>query len=247
MEQSNLQGLIHFNYNYSDIVNAPTHAQVTQAQVPSYSCPSENNARPRPPASGTGVTHFPTTYAGNLGTWLVWDPTTNRSGDGGFVVNQMITSAAYTDGMSNTIAFAEVKAYQANVKPGAPSGPNVPPPGTAAEVAAYCGGKVSTTGHTEWVDGKVHETGVTTTLPPNTKVLITSDGVEYDVDLISKAENWANTFPTYAAVTSRSYHLGGTVQISLMDGSVRTIPSTIDLPTWRAMGTRNGREIFEMP
>lgn len=246
LEQSNLQGLIDFNYNYSDIVHAPSHALVTQAQVPSYVCPSEVNARPRYPSSPTGLTHFPTTYAASLGTWFVWDPTTNRSGDGAFVVNQRINPGAYTDGMSNTVAFAEVKAYQANVKPGTPNGPNDPPPASAAAVAAYASGTVSTTGHTEWVDGKVHETGVTMVLTPNTEVFYSSGGVTYDIDLISKAENSANTFPTYAAVTSRSYHPGQVV-VSLMDGSVRTVSDSVDLFVWRAMGTRNGREAFELP
>jgi uncharacterized protein DUF1559 len=158
----------------------------------------------------------------------------------------MITAAAYTDGMSNTIAFAEVKAYQANVKPGVPNGANDPPPNSAAAVSAYASGNVSTTGHTEWVDGKVHETGFTTVLPPNTKVPFSSGGINYDIDLVSKAENWANTFPTYAAVTSRSYH-PGVVQAALMDGSVRTVPNSANMHVWRAMGTRSGGEACEMP
>jgi prepilin-type N-terminal cleavage/methylation domain-containing protein/prepilin-type processing-associated H-X9-DG protein len=242
MEQSNLQNLINFNLNYSD----PVHAQVTQFKVPSYSCPSEVRAEPRPPSSPGGVTHFPPSYAGNVGSWMVYDAPNARSGDGAFVINQNLTSGAYTDGMSNTLAFSEVKAYQPNVKPGNPNGPNDPPPSSAAVVQGYVSGTVSLTGHTEWVDGKVHETGFTGALPPNTKVLYNSGGVTYDVDLISKAESVSNTYPTYAAVTARSYH-PGTVQAAFMDGSVRTIPNTIDLLVWRALSTRAGGEVVETP
>jgi hypothetical protein len=187
-------------------------------------------------------------YGANLGTWLVFDPTNgNRTANGAFVINVPITDGAYTDGMSNTLAFAEIKAYQSNVKPGAPSGANEAPPASAAVVAGYAGSaSVSTTGHTEWVDGKVHETGFTSALPPNTRVLLTSGGVEHDIDLISKAESWNNTMPTYAAVTSRSYH-PGVVQAAMMDSSVRTISSSVDQATWRAMSTREGREGFNMP
>ncbi len=35
----------------------------------------------------------------------------NQSGDGAFVVNQKLMDGAYPDGMSNTLAFAEIKAY----------------------------------------------------------------------------------------------------------------------------------------
>jgi hypothetical protein len=177
---------------------------------------------------------------------MVFDPVGGRTGEGAFVINRKLTDGAYIDGLSNTIAFAEVKAYQANVKPGSPSGPNDPPPASAAAVAGYASGTVSTTGHTEWVDGKVHETGFTAALPPNTKVPFTTGGVMYDIDLISKAENTANTAPTYAAVTSRSYH-PGVVQAALLDGSVRPVANTTDIFVWRAMSTRAGNESFDMP
>jgi prepilin-type N-terminal cleavage/methylation domain-containing protein len=243
VEQANLRNLIDFNVPYS----SPVHAPVTRTKVPVYICPSETKAYERPPASGTGVTHFPLSYGANLGTWLVFDPVNNRIANGAFVVNVPITEGAYTDGMSNTLAFAEIKAYQANVKPGAPAAANEPPPASAAVVLGYAGSaSVSTTGHSEWVDGKVHETGFTTALTPNTEVFLTSGGLTHDIDLISKAESWNNTVPTYAAVTSRSYH-PGIVQAVMMDSSVKTISSTIDQATWRAMSTREGREAFKLP
>jgi prepilin-type N-terminal cleavage/methylation domain-containing protein len=247
LEQANLQNLINFDVSYSNIAVAPNHAQVTRMKIPSYICPSEVRAEERLPSSATGVTHFPISYAANVGTWLVYDPVGGRTGDGAFVIDRRINDGAYTDGMSNTVAFAEVKAYQPNVKPGTPSGPQEPPPTSAATIAGYAAsGTVSPNGHTEWVDGKVHETGFTGALPPNTKVPMTSGGTIFDIDLISKAENTSNTVPTYAAVTSRSYH-PGIVQAAMMDGSVRSVSSTIELATWRAMCSRSGGEMVQLP
>jgi len=247
LEQQNLQNLIDFNFSYSDVANAPNHALVTQMKVPMYNCPSETKSQPRLPTTPTGVTHFPLNYGGNLGDWFVFDPVRNQPGNGAFVINARLGAADYLDGLSNTLAFTEVKAYQPNVKPGAPSNLNEPIPATATAVTGYFGSAaISPNGHTEWVDGKVHETGVTATLAPNTKVLFSSGGKLYDVDLISKSESLANTVPTYAAVTARSYH-PGIVQGGMMDGSVRTIANNIDLVIWRAIATRNGGEAVPTP
>lgn len=247
LEQANLQNLIDFSFSYSDIVNAPVHAQVTKMRIPMYICPSETKAIARPPSSPTGVTHFPLTYGANLGSWMVFDPVGGRTANGAFVINHKITDGAFVDGMSNTLAFAEIKAYQPNVKPGTPNGPNEPIPASADTIAGLAGSAtVSLTGHTEWVDGKVHETGFTTVLAPNTKVLINNAGTAYDIDLISKAENSGNTVPTYAAVTARSFH-PGIVQTSLMDGSVRAVANTVELNVWRAFGSRDGGESAQLP
>jgi prepilin-type processing-associated H-X9-DG protein len=42
---------------------------------------------------------------------------------------------------------------------------------------------------------------------------------------------------------ARSYHPGG-VQVTLGDGSVRFIPQTIDILTWRALGTTGQSEVL---
>lgn len=46
-----------------------------------------------------------------------------------------------------------------------------------------------------------------------------------------------------ATMPASSRHPGG-VNVALADGSVTFIPSTVDLLTWRAIGTRNGGESF---
>ena len=243
LEQANLQNVIDFRYNYSDVTNAPQHAQVTQMKIPMYVCPSEIKAVPR---VGNPLTHFPVSYGINYGNWLVHYAPTGQTGNGAFVVNAAINEANFRDGLSNTIALSEVKAYQAMIRNSSnPGALGAAIPTTAAAVVAY-GGTFGTTGHTEWVDGKIHETGFTTTLPPNTQVPFASGGITYDVDFISKSESYSNTVPTYGAVTSRSYH-SGIVQSALMDGSVRSFANSIDTAIWQALGTRDGNEVISLP
>jgi prepilin-type N-terminal cleavage/methylation domain-containing protein len=238
VEQENLQNLARLDLPYSD----PANAAVTRFKVPILSCPSEVNARERPPSSPTGNTHFPTSYAANVGTWLVFNPATRTGGDGAFGGNREGRFADFTDGVSNTVGMAEVKAYQAFLRgTGTPSAVPSPAPNSPAEVVAY-GGTVRETGHTEWVDGKVHETGFTATFPPNTKVPFETSGKTYDVDFISSSESATpGAPPTYAAVTARSYHAAG-VNVLLMDGSVRFVRSSISMATWRAAATAAGGE-----
>ena len=242
MEQVNLQNLIDFRYNYNDMVNTPQHAEVTKMKIPVFVCPSETKAEPR---VTTTLTHFPTNYGVNYGTWFVFNGPTRQSGNGAFVVNQRLTDGAFGDGMSNTLAVSEVKAYQARINnSGNPSAINAALPTSPADVIAY-GGTFGTTNHTEWVDGKVHETGFTATFPPNTRLLFSANGQMNDVDFVSRSESMTQVSPTYAAVTARSYH-AGIVNAALVDGSVRTFSNSVDTTIWRALGTRAGGEVVSL-
>lgn len=49
--------------------------------------------------------------------------------------------------------------------------------------------------------------------------------------------------PGRISTTAKSYHTGG-VQVARCDGSVSFIAQNIDLPTWRAFGSRNGSEVM---
>lgn len=235
LEQGNLNNLINFNLPYSSQV------QVAKTKVPVYQCPSDPNSnRERPDGA---ITHFPLNYGVNSGTWFVFDPNSQTGGDGIAHVNSMLGFASVTDGTSNTIAFAEVKSYQAYFRnSGSPNAVNAPFPANAAAISGMGGSFKADSGHTEWVDFRVHQTGFTGTFAPNTKVPHTDSGKLYDIDYNSYREGESATNMTYAAVTSRSYHSGG-AQVNLVDGSVKLINSNIQLSTWRALTSRSGGEV----
>ena len=73
----------------------------------------------------------------------------------------------------------------------------------------------------------------------------TSGGTEYNADFNSwqEGKNGSAGSPTYAIITSRSYHTG-VVNAVLVDGSVRTISENISLDIWRALGTRDNGEVL---
>jgi hypothetical protein len=113
-------------------------------------------------------------------------------------------------------------------------------PATPSDVCGL-GGELKTTGHTEWTDGKVHQTGFTAVFTPNTKVECPA-GSGIDVDWTNWQETKEpNPKTTWAAVTSRSHH-PTLVNVALVDGSCRPVADTIDLAVWRALSTRNGGE-----
>jgi len=238
LEQGNLYDNVDINVGW-DFQTA-----IDGVRVPSYSCPSDPGTyRIRDPGGGK-VKLVPTSYGFNLGTWFVFHPGTRQGGDGAFYPNSHLSLAAVLDGTSNTLMIAEVKAWQPYTRNGGPS--TTTRPNTAAEAATVVtsGAEYKNTGHTEWPDGRVHHTGFTATLIPNTMVPYTTGGETVDADFNSWQEgrNAAAGMPTYAIITSRSYH-PGVVQVAMIDGSVQTIPESIDLLTWRALATRAGGEV----
>jgi prepilin-type N-terminal cleavage/methylation domain-containing protein len=220
---------------------------VPTMRVPVYVCPSEVNDRVRTFSDGRPKTH-PHTYGFNFGTWQVFDPATGQGGDGAFFVNSSLSMKDFPDGSSHTLLAAEVKAFTPYFRNSSDPGSTVP--SSPSMIAGFASGAQfklglttnSNTGHTEWCDGRVHHSGITTTFGPNRFVPYThTDGNTYDVDYNSLQEGKSTTQPTYAAITSRSYH-PGIVNVVLMDGSVRSVSENINLAVWRALGTRNGGE-----
>ena len=237
IEQENLQRLINFSMDYN------LQPNVSAQKVNTYVCPSEPKAVLRtgnPP-------HFPINYAANMGSWMVFNPTPGNpngiGGDGAFPVGQKLRINEFTDGTSQTMEFAEVKAYTPYLRDGGnPAAINTAMPTSVNQVAPYGGSFKVDTGHTEWVDGHVHQTGFTTTFGPNTKIPYTNGGLDYDIDFTSTREGNATNAITYAVVNSRGNHTGG-VNVVFMDGSVKMIPNSISLAIWRAMGTRSNNDL----
>jgi len=236
--------------NAYDLVDLQTAWDAQQAtgvprlRVPTYLCPTEVNDVVRV-VDATGEPYvYPHNYGFNFGTWLVFDPANFVGGDGSFYVNSGLGTRSFLDGTSHTLMAAEVKTFTSYFRNTADPGPTVPT--SAADLTPFAAGAQfklgpatnQNTGHTEWCDGRVHHSGITTVFRPNTLVPYThTDGRTYDIDYNSRQEGQSATQPTYAAVTSRSWH-GDMVNVVMMDGSVHSISDNIQLDVWRAMGTR---------
>lgn len=242
IDQANLLAKTDLSFGYSSPPNSTSG--VSEVQVPAYGCPSEINLRMRP---GT-TNHFPTTYAFNGGTWKSFTHAATLAaggvaGDGAFGPNSRFSTQHFTDGLSNTLCFSEVKAYTPVVRDGQEGTDALP-----ASISGYTAGQMTLTGHTEWVDGRMNQTGFSTTFGPNTDTEVSGTGSAtgpFIGDFVSCREGVAACVgrPNYTSVTSRSFHVG-IVNSLLMDGSCRTISENISGNIWRLLGSRNDGQVI---
>ena len=245
-EQANLESNIDFDesYNAQDAINLGGElVRLASARVPMLLCPSEARDELRLDDNGAAE-HYPLNYGGNAGTWFVYDPNGKRSGNGVLTTYRGTKFGSLTDGSSNTLFYSEVKAYTPYFRNIGTSGDLTMPtdPNTVADLG---GDFKSSSGHTEWVDGRSHQTSFTATFTPNTVVpyIDSASGVAVDVDWTNQQEGKSDTIKTFAAVTSRSYHTGG-VNSARADGSVHFESDTIAIGTWQSLATRNGGEVI---
>jgi prepilin-type N-terminal cleavage/methylation domain-containing protein len=243
LEQTNLYAQLDFERSYDLAANVQTAdgatTKLSALRVPTYLCPAESRDEAR--FNNGTAEHYPLNYAVNMGVWLVYDPNTRRGGDGVFSPGSRLRTGEVADGLSQTLCAAEVKAWTPYYRNAAHLGA-LPLPSTGA--VCGLGGELKTnSGHTEWVDGRVHQTGFTAAFAPNTRVLCEAAGTSYDVDWTNQQEGKSALVATFAAVTARSYH-GGGVNAVLMDGSVHWFDDDINLGVWRAYATRQGGELL---
>ncbi len=239
------QGPMYDAVNFTESYSHPDNVTITRQMISVFLCPSEPNDQVSQHSFGeAGITN----YGFSMGDWYIWGGFGSTKNRGAFGVNRSRSIAEFKDGLSQSIIAAEVKTYQAyyrdcgeltNVNDPTAVYPGIGDPyELVPEYDGRCG-RLRTSSHTEWADGHVHQSGVTTSWPPNFEVR-SLDG-QFDLDINGQRET--NGGPTFAAVNSRSWHPGG-VNILLGDGSVRLIKETIDLSTWRALGTIAGREVI---
>jgi prepilin-type N-terminal cleavage/methylation domain-containing protein/prepilin-type processing-associated H-X9-DG protein len=232
------QGALFNAINFGQAYNFPTNTTVAMQSEAILLCPSDQNTQVRNPgtASQSGVS----SYAWSYGDWYIWGGFGSQPGRNAFTPNLSRRIADFTDGTSQTMLGAEVKASFPLLKCTAlavndPN--NIPPPNAdpytvAPEYnAASCPPGVS---HGTWYDGNTNSTGFTTAWPPN-KVISGPPGSGY-ADLDLGGTPMVNGGPNFAAITARSYHPGG-VNVLFGDGGVRFLKSTVNGNTWRALGT----------
>ncbi|MCC7474039.1 MAG: DUF1559 domain-containing protein [Pirellulales bacterium] len=242
LEEENLESAIDYSIDYEAAMLGG--GPIAAYRVATFLCPTEEKDLVRTDSNGVAI-HYPLNYGFNRGVWQTFDPTHVRPEQGALQPNIGTPLRQFEDGTSKTLLVAEVKAYTPYFRDGSLNQPT--PPATVGEVCGLGGSFKSDSGHTEWVDGRVHQSGFTTTFSPNANVSCTQGGQVYDVDWTSKREGTTDTEVTYSAVTARSYHSGRIVNVAMVDGSVHSISGDIDQAAWRAEGTRSGGETVGPP
>ena len=233
--------------NFATKPGNPPNTTIQQLSVKTFLCPSDPNQGPAPNSDSqfAGVV----SYGNNVGDWYVWEELgpINRAP---FSPNVSKTIAQMTDGLSNTLFFSESQIghyeFRHCSSPATLSYNNYPDvansPALIATIAPTCDPITNVEqGHIAWTNGSVFNSGVTTALTPNSKVIVPSLNSGNSYDLVTSDENQGG--PVYAALTADSYHPGG-VNCLLGDGSVKFIKTTVNGPAWRALGTIAGGEVI---
>jgi prepilin-type N-terminal cleavage/methylation domain-containing protein/prepilin-type processing-associated H-X9-DG protein len=163
----------------------------------------------------------------------------NERANGPFYFLSQNTMASITDGLSNTILFSEKLRGTGTPNPKTDMF-IIPNPTTLADCYTTCSGinpltatPLTSKQGASWVMGEMCCTTYNHVACPNT---VTCAGSPFPGNMSNMAMQ----------VPPSSRHPGG-VNCLLGDGSVRYIKDTIDLDTWRAIGTMNGGEAVTAP
>jgi prepilin-type N-terminal cleavage/methylation domain-containing protein/prepilin-type processing-associated H-X9-DG protein len=208
------------------------NATVSRMQIAIFMCPSDGPPLPEWPGG--------TNYLGNQHSWScdigdeqasTLDP--NEKPRGIFYWRSKVKVSDITDGLSNTAFFSEK--IRGTGVPDAQSDMFVMPvannldetyqtcqslPQTALPLTSRQG--------MSWVMGEMCCTNYNHVSPPNSKTCAS-------LGFPGTMANMAMRVPP------SSRHAGG-VNVMMGDGSVRFVKSSVDLRTWRGLGTRNGQE-----
>ncbi len=242
-EQGPIFNSMNFDLSYELLANQTAASQT----ISLFLCPSETDTQRR---EDEGNFYGVSSYGWFTGDWFVWGGwASGRGNRAPFGVNRSRRLAEITDGLSQTLFASEGKTYQpgqyCNTLSRINNPDNVPPPEADPYTVApeYVNGSCwlrPDHGHTGWMSGWNHQTGMNTAWPPNKKIL-GGPNRDTDMDLSGMAEEGYEG-ANFAAITARGYHPGG-VNALLGDGSVRFIKSTIGGSTWRALGSVRGGEV----
>jgi len=113
------------------------------------------------------------------------------------------------DGLSNTIAAGEKKAFMPYMRDG--SGMTAVPALTATDLSGLGGSQKDDSGNTEWCDGRTHQDGLTTTFPPNT---VTKNSGHPDGDYTSPRRQ--GVIKPFSTLLQLSHHEATTMVVFAM-------------------------------
>ena len=232
VEQANLQNIVNFKQTGpGDQTFSGGNAVAAAMTVNLFLCPSDGSV------GVPGAPYAPSNYVCNVGTGMSGAGVYNGdyvTGDGVFLLNHpvnlnnILDGTAYTACMSEALigdgsapsSLTDVR-RQALVLPGSTQT-------TPQACAAGATGGAFWSGNyngNSWINGGYWATDYNHYLTPN-----------------APACDCLNTANNYGLKAARSGHPGG-VNLLLCDGSARWVGDSIDLATWRALGTRNGGEV----
>ncbi len=271
MEQTNIYNEIDFSAATAvQMINSagtPVNAnyKAYRHAGPLFICPSEVNAIRRITENSYrynfgGSTPYGGAENTNDNSKLAMLGNLMSSGNGAFTIGEGLTSAAFTDGTSNTVMFSErsmgsgVDMRNQPAKPSdmttltnrsftmltpdeffsqCQSRPHVIDTFNFNSAGRWLGGELYSNG---WPFAFYSSTMYNHVAPPNWK----------HIDCGQRSAI-ADRPGEHAIVSARSYHIGG-VNVALADGSAKFINESIDLTVWRALGSRNGgEEVIETP
>jgi prepilin-type N-terminal cleavage/methylation domain-containing protein/prepilin-type processing-associated H-X9-DG protein len=232
IEQDNLCATMNMMMPYDDMSNDV--ARGTTVKI--FLCPSDPNADKVP--AGWAATN----YRSNQGSGILFGQPPSSPSDpnygmlapnGPFVPLVQYRLADVTDGTSNTAAFSEHLIGDFSNSISSPTDTFQPGthPATPDEAVAQCNAidptNLAFQGRSDvgapWVRGYHSTSQYFHVGPPNSRSCMFPPG--------------------RIATTASSAHAGG-VNVSMCDGSVRFVPNSIPPAAWRAMGSRNGGEVF---
>jgi len=240
------QSAVFNSANFSLNKEVPANSTTIRLSVSVFLCPSEVNTDPSTHDYGVAAVG---NYGSSCGDWFVWGGFSGPENRSAFGPNRSRRLAQFLDGLSGTMLMSEVKTYVpcyicdgvglAQIRnPAAVPPPNADPHTVAPEYfSGSC--RFYPLGHTEWSDGNAHSSGFTTAWTPNTTIQATAAG---NIDMDLNGINEEDGGPTFAGMTSRSYHPGG-VNTLFGDCTVKFIKDSSAGNIWRAIGTVKGNEV----
>jgi prepilin-type N-terminal cleavage/methylation domain-containing protein/prepilin-type processing-associated H-X9-DG protein len=220
-EQNNLYALISFTVSATNAANAAP----TGTSIATLLCPSDHTMQP--PAGQGGNNYF-----ANYGTEPFFFQNSSVA-NGAFGLRETtgaVTLTNITDGTSNTVAFSELRKGDWNNATYSPqdwlNATSVGAPTTIDQAYTMCASINPTdlkyqwfSAGGEWLNDSATGTAYIHCGPPNS------------------APNCGFPGNLRFCINANSDHPGG-VNVAMCDGSVRFVTNSINLATWRAVGTR---------
>lgn len=234
MEQTQIYDLIDFRFDF----NHPNNLTALNSKVATFVCPSDPAA-----AVQTANQGAQNNYYVNSGTIPLWQRTTAATWipqipdwDGVFYRDSFLKLASITDGLSNTAGLSERLTGDFSQTQSSPRTDTFQPgtsPITADQAYSDC---------------------MAITVTDISKQGFSNIGAPWLRGYHSTSEYYHIATPNGRScmyppgrimTTANSQHSGG-VNLALVDGSVRFLGNTVDMATYRAVGTRSGGETSQI-